>query len=136
MTDVIIAGAGPTGLMLAAELRLHGVTVTVLERDAAPTTVVRSLGLHVRSIEVMAQRGLLDRFLEHGRQVRTGGYFAGIAGAWPERMDTAHGYILGIPQPVTDRILAEHATAAGAEIRRGTALTGLGQDDEGVTADL
>jgi 2-polyprenyl-6-methoxyphenol hydroxylase-like FAD-dependent oxidoreductase len=86
-----------TGMMLACELRLHGVHVVVLERDARPPTVVRSLGLHARSIEVMDQRGLLERFLAHGQQYKTGGYFAGIAKPWPDRMDTAYGYILGIP---------------------------------------
>ncbi|MFI1002911.1 rifampin monooxygenase [Streptomyces galbus] len=136
MIDVMVAGAGPTGLMLAAELRLHGVRVLVLEKEAEPTPVVRALGLHVRSIEVMDQRGLLDRFLAHGKQYRVGGFVAGIDKPWPERLDTAHGYVLGIPQTVTDRLLAEHAVELGAEVRRGCALVGLEQDDEGVTAEL
>ncbi|GII88801.1 FAD-dependent oxidoreductase [Sphaerisporangium siamense] len=136
MFDVVIAGAGPTGLMLASELRLHGVHVLVLEKDAEPAGIVRALGLHVRSIEVMDQRGLLERFLAHGRKSRLGGYFAGIDKPWPDRLDTAHSYILGIPQTVTDRLLAERATELGAEIRRGHELTGLSQDDQGVTAEL
>ena len=78
MLDVIVAGGGPTGVMLASELRLHGVEVVVLEKEAEPTRVVRSLGLHVRSIEVLDQRGLLDRFLTHGQKYALGGYFAGI----------------------------------------------------------
>lgn len=135
MTDVIVVGGGPTGLMLAAELRLHDVDVLVLERDAEPTTVVRSLGLHARSIEVLDQRGLLDRFLAHGTRYPVGGFYAGIAGP-PPRLDTAHPYVLGIPQPVTDRLLAEHVTAAGAEIRRGCELVGLVQDVDSVTAAL
>jgi rifampicin monooxygenase len=53
MIDVIVAGGGPTGLMLASELRLHGVHALVLEKDLKPTKVVRALGLHVRSIEIM-----------------------------------------------------------------------------------
>jgi 2-polyprenyl-6-methoxyphenol hydroxylase-like FAD-dependent oxidoreductase len=92
MIDVIIAGGGPTGVILAGELRLHGVHVAVLEKEAEPTRVVRSLGLHVRSIEVMDQRGLLDRFLAHGQKYALGGYFAGIDKPWPDRMDTAHSY--------------------------------------------
>ncbi|MFE2166107.1 rifampin monooxygenase [Streptomyces sp. NPDC059447] len=136
MIDVIVVGAGPTGLMLAAELRLHGVRVVVLERDPEPTRIVRALGLHARSIEVMDQRGLLDRFLALGKQYPVGGFFAGIAKSAPAHLDTAHPYTLGIPQPVTDRLLTEHATGLGAEIRRGTAIVAVSQDEHGVTAEL
>ncbi len=134
MIDVIVAGGGPTGLMLASELRLHGVHVVVLEKDAEPTRIVRALGLHARSIEIMDQRGLLDRFLALGQQYPAGG-FAGISRPAP-RLDTSVPYTLGIPQPVVDRLLAEHAIEAGAEIRRGRELTGLSQDEDGVTVEL
>ncbi|GAA0585384.1 rifampin monooxygenase [Actinomadura livida] len=136
MFDVIIAGGGPTGMMLAAELRLHGVRVLVVERDAEPGKIVRSLGLHVRSIEIMDQRGILDRFLERGTEYPLGGFFAAISKPAPEGLDTAHPYVLGIPQSITDRLLEERAAELGAEIRRGRALTGLDQDEDGVTAGL
>ncbi|MDX3799277.1 rifampin monooxygenase [Streptomyces sp. AK04-3B] len=136
MTDVIVAGGGPTGLMLASELRLHGVHVLVLEKDAEPTRIVRSLGLHARSVEVMDQRGLLERFLALGTRYPVGGFFAAINKPAPDRLDTAHPYTLGIPQPTTDRLLAEHATELGVEIRRGCELVGLSQDEHGVTAEL
>lgn len=136
MIDVIVAGAGPTGLMLAGELRLHGVRVLVLDKEAEPTRQSRAQGLHVRSIEVMEQRGLLERFLPLGRQFTVGGLFAGLGKTWPEQMDTAHSYVLAIPQQVTERLLTEHATEAGAEIRRGCEVVGLSQDDQGVSVEL
>jgi rifampicin monooxygenase len=136
MIDVIVAGGGPTGMMLAGELRLHGVNVVVLEREPQPSGHARGLGLHVRSIEVMDQRGLLERFLALGTQYPLGGFFAGIRKEPPGQLDTAHAYILGIPQNVTERLLTEHAVEVGADIRRGAELVGLSQDSEGVSAEL
>src|SRR5919112_2057547 len=122
--------------MLASELRLQGVDALVLEKEAEPTRVVRALGLHARSIEVLDQRGLLDRFLPLGKHYPVGGFFAGISKPTPDRLDTAHPYVLGIPQPTTERLLTEHATELGVEIRRGCELVGLSQDDHGVTVEL
>ncbi|TCO19030.1 2-polyprenyl-6-methoxyphenol hydroxylase-like FAD-dependent oxidoreductase [Kribbella steppae] len=136
MTDVIIAGGGPTGVMLASELRLHGVDVLVLEKLAEPTKEVRALGLHARSVEVMDQRGLLERFLELGTQHPVGNHFAGIAKPQTVRLDTAYPFTLGIQQPIVERLLTEHATELGVEIRRGAELGGVSQDDDGVTAEL
>ncbi|MFI9593838.1 rifampin monooxygenase [Nonomuraea sp. NPDC052265] len=134
--DVIIAGCGPTGAMLAAELRLHDVRVLVLEKETEPKSYVRIVGLHIRSLELMAMRGLLDRVLEQGRRRPAAGFFAAIDKPAPKGLDSAYAYLLGIPQPVVERLLEEHAIGLGAQVRRGCTVTGLEQDDEGVTVEL
>ncbi|MEV5758729.1 rifampin monooxygenase [Streptomyces tendae] len=134
--DVIIAGCGPTGAMLAAELRLHDVRVLVLEKETEPASFVRIVALHMRSIELMAMRGLLDRLLKHGRQRPVGGLFAAIPAPAPKDLDSPYAYLLGIPQPVLVRLLEEHAVSLGARVRHGGTVAGFEQDDEGVTVEL
>ncbi|WP_327000842.1 rifampin monooxygenase [Dactylosporangium sp. NBC_01737] len=136
MFDVIIAGCGPAGAMLAAELRLHDVRVLVLEKDTEPASFVRIVGLHARSIELLAMRGLLERVLPHGRRRPAAGFFAAIPKPVPEGLDTAHAYLLGIPHPVIVQLLEAHAIELGAQVRRGSALAGFEQDDDGVTVEL
>ncbi|TCJ97351.1 FAD-dependent monooxygenase [Nocardia alba] len=137
MFDVIIAGCGPTGAMLAAELRLHDVRVLVVEKEPEQVSSrVRIVSLHVRSLELMAMRGLLDRLLAHGRQRPVDGVFAAIAKPAPVGLDSAYAYQLGIPQPFINRLLEEHAIELGAQVQSGCAVAGFEQDDEGVTVEL
>ncbi|MCR3754012.1 FAD-dependent monooxygenase [Lentzea californiensis] len=136
MFDVVIAGCGPTGAMLAAELRLHDVRVLVLEKQPKhASSFARIVSLHIRSLEVLSMRGLLDRFLERGRQRPAGGSFAGIPKPTPEGLDSEFTSLLGIPQPIVEGLLRDHAIALGAQVRAGCAVTGLEQDDEGVTVE-
>ncbi|MGP3533336.1 FAD-dependent monooxygenase [Microbacterium sp. RD1] len=136
MVDVVVVGGGPVGSMLAAELRLRGVEVVILEREGALTPVVRGLGLHVRSIELLDQRGMLAEFLERGTTYPLQGSFAGILRPAPADIDTAHAYLLGIAQTETDRLLSERALALGADLRWNAEVVGVEQDADAVTAIL
>jgi 3-(3-hydroxy-phenyl)propionate hydroxylase len=132
---VVIAGGGPTGLMLAGELALAGVDAVIVERRASQDVAgSRSGGLHARTIEVFEQRGIVDRFLAEG-QVAQVAAFAGI------RLDisdfpTRHAYGLALWQRHIERILAGWVGELGVPISYGVALTGFAQDDDGVDVEL
>ncbi|MFJ3951725.1 FAD-dependent monooxygenase [Streptomyces libani] len=127
--DVIVVGAGPTGLMLGAELALGGVRVQILERRTEAQRHSRALTLHPRSVELMDQRGLVERFLPRGRAV-PGWHFAGLDTRLDfSALDTRHGYTLFLAQARTEQLLAERARALDVPIRRGHEVVGLRQDD-------
>ena len=133
--DVLIAGAGPTGLMLAGELALAGVNVAIVERRASQDLPgARAGGLHSRTIEVLDQRGIADRFLSQGRVAQVAG-FAGVSldiGDFPTR----HNYGLGLWQNHIERILAGWVGELAVTIHRGREVTGIAQDDTGVDIEL
>ncbi len=132
---VAIAGGGPTGLMLAGELALAGVDVAIVERRASQDLIgARALGLHSRTIEVLDQRGIADRFLSQGQVAQVAGF------AWI-RLDmsdfpTRHPYGLALGQNHIERILAGWVGELGVPIYRGREVTGFAQDDSGVNVDL
>ncbi|MDQ0402124.1 monooxygenase [Streptomyces sp. NPDC000349] len=131
-TDVIVVGAGPTGLMLACELALAGVRIRIIERRTEPQRDSRALSLHPRSVELLDQRGLLDRFLPLGRTV-PGWHFAGLRTQLDFRaLDSRHGYSLFLAQARTEAILEERAHELGAAISRGYEALGVSQAGDGV----
>jgi 2-polyprenyl-6-methoxyphenol hydroxylase-like FAD-dependent oxidoreductase len=133
--DVLIAGAGPTGLMLAGELALAGVDVAIVERRANQELAgSRAGGLHSRSIEILDQRGIADRFLAEGKVAQVG-QFAGVALSISD-FPTRHPYSLGLWQNHIERILAGWVAELAVPIHRGREVTGFAQDDTGVDVEL
>jgi 3-(3-hydroxy-phenyl)propionate hydroxylase len=132
---VVIGGGGPTGLMLAGELALAGVDVAIVERRASQDlTGLRAGGLHSRTIEILDQRGIADRFLSQGQVAQVAGF------AWI-RLDisdfpTRHPYGLALWQNQIERILADWVGELRVPIYRGREVTGIAQDDTGVDIDL
>ncbi|MET3898375.1 2-polyprenyl-6-methoxyphenol hydroxylase-like FAD-dependent oxidoreductase [Devosia sp. UYZn731] len=132
---VIIAGGGPTGLMLAGELALAGVDVAIVERRPdQEISGSRAGGLHARTLEIFDQRGIVDRFLAEGQKAQALG-FAGM------RFDisdfpTRHPYSLGLWQNHIERILAGWVEELKVPIYRGVEVTGFVQDDTGVDVAL
>ena len=132
---VVIAGAGPTGLMLAGELALAGIDVAIVERRASQDLAgARAGGLHARSIEVLDQRGIAERFLAQGQVAQVAGF------AWIpldiSDFPTRHNYGLALWQSHIERILAGWVDELAVPIYRGREVTGFAQDDTGVDIAL
>ena len=137
MTDhaVVIAGGGPVGLMLAGELALAKVDVAIVERRASQDLPgSRAGGLHSRTIEVLDQRGIAERFLSEGQVAQV----AAFAGTQLDISDfpTRHPYALGLWQNHIERILAGWVDELAVPIYREREVTGFAQDDSGVDVKL
>ena len=132
---VVIAGAGPTGMMLAGELALAGVDVAIVERRASAELVgSRAGGLNARTLEVLDQRGIADRFLAEGKPMQVGG-FAHIPLDISD-FPTRHNYGLALWQKHFERILAGWLDELAIPIYRDREVTGFAQDDTGVDVEL
>ncbi|MGH6752580.1 MAG: FAD-dependent monooxygenase [Bradyrhizobium sp.] len=131
---VVIVGGGPTGMMLAGELALAGVDVAIVERRASQELAgARAGGLHARTIEVLDQRGIADRFLAEGQKFQVVHFHVPLD---ISDFPTRHNYGLGLWQNHIERILAEWVGKQAVTIYRGTEVTGFAQDDSGVDVAL
>src|SRR4051812_7087227 len=132
-TDVVIAGGGPTGLMLACELGLAGVDAVVLERLAGPSGESRAGGMHARTMEVLDQRGMLAPFLAEGRRL-DGAHFSAL----PLDLTgsaTRFPYLLVLLQRHIERLLQARVAELGVPVRRRVEVTGVRQDEHGVDVE-
>jgi 2-polyprenyl-6-methoxyphenol hydroxylase-like FAD-dependent oxidoreductase len=137
MTDhtVLIAGGGPTGMTLAAELALAGIDVAIVERRTSQAIAgSRAGGLHARTIEVFDQRGIAERFISEGKPVQVVGFQ--MIHLNISDFPTRHPHTLGLWQTHIERILAEWIGELKVPIYRGREVTGFWQDDNGVDVGL
>ncbi len=133
--SVVVAGGGPTGMMLAGELALAGVDVVIVERRASQhLDGSRAGGLHSRTIEALDQRGIADRFISAGRQHPNVGY--ALISLDISDFPTRHNYVLALWQSHFERILAGWVAELGVPILRGCEVVGFAQDDSGVDVEV
>ncbi|WP_086664419.1 FAD-dependent monooxygenase [Lentzea kentuckyensis] len=128
MQDVVVVGAGPTGLWLAGELRLGGASVTVLESRQERDPNSKALTIHPRTLEVFDSRGVVAPFLEEGIRIPDG-HFAGLPARLDfSALDTPYPFTLVLVQARTEELLEARAERMGVTIRRGREVTGLTED--------
>lgn len=134
--QVVIVGAGPVGLWLAAELRYGGADVTVLEERTERDPNSKALTVHARTLELLDSRGVADPLLAEGMRVPSG-HFAVLDSRLDfSGLDTPHPFTVALPQARTEQILEEHARGLGADIRRGVRVSGLEFSDDEVHVQL
>src|SRR5215475_9239281 len=131
-SDVVIVGAGPTGLFLAGELAAGGVTCTVLERRSTESNVTRAFAVHARTLELLDARGLATELVATGSPVHKLQLFDHVH-VDLDGLPSRYPFLLVTPQYNTERVLEQHARQCGATIVEGAEVTGLAQDDGGVT---
>ncbi|MBN8884936.1 MAG: FAD-dependent monooxygenase [Rudaea sp.] len=132
--DVVIAGGGPTGLMLAGELALAGIDVVIVERRAMQNVIgSRASGLHARTLEILDQRGIVDRFVSQGKK-HPAVYFHMPLDI--SDLPSRHNYTLGLWQSDSERLLAAWVDGLGVPVHHGCEVTGFAQDDGGVDIEL
>src|SRR2546421_2082309 len=138
-TQVLISGAGPTGLLLAVELQRRGIDCLLADELDAPRGWDRATVIHPRSMEIFEALGLAEQFLDEGVKVRAARFRSGgeILGELDlELTDSGYGFDLGLSEETTERLLTGYLESIGGSVTRSTRLVGFAQAPEGVTATL
>jgi 2-polyprenyl-6-methoxyphenol hydroxylase-like FAD-dependent oxidoreductase len=134
MNDVLVAGAGPTGLLLAGDLAAAGVRVTLVERRAEESNLTRAFAVHARTLEQLDARDLADPVIASGNTIDRLRVF-GRASVDLRALPSRYPFVLVTPQYHVERVLEDRAAQAGARILRGLRVRDVDQDGEGVTVD-
>lgn len=136
---VLVVGAGPVGLVAAAELARHGVPVRIIDKLSAPTDESRAIAVHARSLDMMARMGVVDTLIATGVKARGMEFYSGGGELFRvplDEIDTAYPFSLNTPQTETERVLTEHLRSFGVTVDRAVELTGLSQDADAVRVGL
>lgn len=136
---VLVAGAGPTGLMMAANLSLHGVRCRIIDKAAARSDKSKALAIHARTLEIFESLGIADEVVRRGQKLR--GMHIAVEGgtaihATFDRLSSRYPYVLALPQSETERILEERLGKFGVQVERQSELIGLSPDADSVAARI
>lgn len=138
-TDVLVVGAGPTGLTLATQLRRYGARVEIIDANPTRSETSKALAVHARTLELFQALGVAEEAVARGRKLHGVSVMSNgsrLAHATMDELDSPFAYILCLPQPETERLLEARLSALGTAVDRGYELTAFEQDDTGVTATI
>src|SRR5271154_6821007 len=136
--EVLVVGAGPVGLTMAAELARHGVSCRIVDRLAQPLPYCRAIGVTPRTLEVWDDMGIVRPLIDAGLWLNATRSFLNhsqVPDVQNDLFGLPYGH-LGIPQPETERVLAEHLATFGIAVERPLTLTSLKQDSQQVQVEL
>lgn len=137
--DVLVVGAGPTGLTMACELLRHGITPRIIDKALAPTDKSKAFGIHPRTLELLDNIGIVDTFLEEGNACNAFDmYDCGepLASVVFDSIESKYPFVLMLAQSDTERMLHEHLKGYGIEVERNTELKRIKQTEDGVVATI
>lgn len=137
--EVLVVGAGPTGLVMASQLARHGVPVRILDREAAPSSVSKAIAVQARTLEVFDDMGIVQEALDHGVRVRAANIYSDgrrLAHLGLASVDSSYNFALDLAQDEMERILGGYLESFGIRVERQVELVGFTQDADAVTATL
>ena len=139
-TQVLVVGAGPVGLFMAAELKRHGVSCRIVDKNDGPTHDTRAAAIQARTFEILESVGLADEFVQAGHISHAKATYTSdhklIKYLTFDELDSAFPFILQLPQSQTERLLAGYLARLGTEVERRVELVAFEQDEDGVRATL
>lgn len=139
-TQVLVVGAGPVGLFMAAELKRHGVSCRIVDKNDGPTHDTRAAAIQARTLEILESVGLADEFVRAGNICHAKATYTSdhklIKYLTFDELDSAFPFVLQLPQSQTERMVARYLARLGTEVERRVELVAFEQDEDGVRATL